>query len=142
MKQTWLVPLDGSDIALRSVAWIIENASALKDSPQIHLLNVQGALPRDISRFVNADTLRDFHRDTGMAALTTANDMLAAAGLPAERHVLIGEAAPTICEFAASHGCTQILMGTRGHSGIAGTLLGSVAMRVAHLAAVPVLLVR
>jgi nucleotide-binding universal stress UspA family protein len=142
MKQIWLVPLDGSDIALRSIAWIIDNAPALKDVPQIHLINVQPSLPRDISRFVNADTLRDFHRDTGMAALTTAYEMLTAAGLNPERHVLIGEAAPTLCEFATRQGCTQILIGTRGHSGIAGTLLGSVAMRVAHLSSVPVLLVR
>ncbi len=52
------------------------------------------------------------------------------------------DAASTITEFADSHGCTQIVIGTRGHSGLTGTLLGSVAMKVVHLAKVPVLLVR
>jgi nucleotide-binding universal stress UspA family protein len=56
--------------------------------------------------------------------------------------VLVGEAASTITGFADSHGCSQILIGTRGHSGLAGTLLGSVAMKVVHRATVPVLLVR
>ena len=142
MKQTWLIPLDGSEIALRPVAWVLENAANLKEAPHIHLLNVQPALPGDISRFINADTVRDFHLDSGMAALQAAHTQLLAAGLTAERHVLVGEAAPCIIEFATTHNCQQILMGTRGHSGFTGTLFGSIAMRVSHLATVPVLLVR
>ena len=54
----------------------------------------------------------------------------------------IGEPASAIADFAASHGCTQIVIGTRGHSGLTGTLLGSVAMKLVHHAKVPVLLVR
>ena len=142
MKQTWLVPLDGSDIALRPVGWIIQNLAMLKEPPTIHLLNVQATLPSDIGRFINADTIRDFHRDNGMAALAVAKAQLEAAGLVPELHVLVGEAAPTICGFAASHACTQILMGTHGHSGLTGTLLGSIAMRVVHQSALPVLLIR
>lgn len=142
MKQTWLIPLDGSDIALRPVAWAVENAANLKEAPHIHLLNVQPALPRDISRFINADSIREFHLESGMNALNAAHAQLLAAGLSVEQHVLVGEAAPCIIEFASTHHCQQILMGTRGHSGLAGALFGSIAMRVAHLATVPVLLVR
>jgi nucleotide-binding universal stress UspA family protein len=65
-----------------------------------------------------------------------------AAGLTAELHVLVGEAAAAITDFADSHGCSLILIGTRGHSGLAGTLLGSVAMKVVHHSKVPVLLIR
>ena len=142
MRQTWLAPQDGSDIALRAVTWLVQNAAMLKQPPQIHLLNVQAGLPRDIGRFINADTIAEFHRDSGLAALAAAKAQLEAAGLAAELHVLVGEAAPIICEFAVSHACTQILMGTHGHSGLTGTLLGSVAMKVVHLAQVPVLLIR
>ena len=142
MKQVWLIPLDGSDIALRPVVWAIDNAMNFNESPHIHLLNVQPSLPRDIGRFINADTVRDFHLESGMNALAAGHSQLTAAGLTVDQHVLIGEAAPCIVEFANSHGCHQILMGTRGHSGLTGTLLGSIAMRVAHLATVPMLLVR
>ena len=38
----------------------------------IHLLNVQPNLPRDIGRFINADTLREFHLESGMKALAPA----------------------------------------------------------------------
>jgi nucleotide-binding universal stress UspA family protein len=142
MKQTWLVPLDGSEIALHPIAWILHNIDTLKQSPRVHLLNVQPNLPRDIGRFISQDTIKEFHRDSGLAALAAAKEQLSSAGIMPELHVLVGEAASTISDFADQHGCTQILIGTHGHSGLTGTLLGSVAMKVAHLARVPVLLIR
>ncbi|BAO30681.1 universal stress protein [Sulfuritalea hydrogenivorans] len=142
MTQKWLVPIDGSDIALHSVAWIARHAADWREPPQILLINVQASLPGDIGRFIDAETLREFHLEAGMAALAPARDQLKAAGFTAELHVMVGEAAATITAFADSHGCSQILIGTRGHSGLAGTLLGSVAMKVVHLSNVPVLLVR
>ena len=137
MTQKWLVPIDGSDIALHSVAWIVRHVAEYREPPQIHLINVQAALPGDIGRFIDAETLRGFHLEAGMKALAAARYQLAPT-----QHVLIGEPASAIADFAASHGCTQIVIGTRGHSGLTGTLLGSVAMKVVHLSRVPVLLIR
>lgn len=142
MTQKWLVPIDGSEIALHSIGWIIRHATEWREAPQILLINVQPVLPSDIGRFISADTIREFHLETGMAALAPARDQLTAAGLTPEVHVLVGDPAPTITGFAESHACSQILIGTRGHSGLTGTLLGSVAMKVVHLSPVPVLLIR
>lgn len=142
MTQKWLVPIDGSGIALRSIDWIIEHAADWREPPQIVLINVQVTLPADIGRFINADTLREFHLETGMAALAAARDRLTAADLAPELHVLVGDPASTITEFADSHACSQILIGTHGNSGLTGTLLGSVAMKVVHRAKIPVLLIR
>ena len=142
MTQNWLVPIDGSESSLHSATWITQHVAEWRESPQIHLINVQAPLPNDVGRFIDAETIRQFHLESGMAALAAAHDQLVAAGLAAELHVLVGDAAATITAFADSHGCTQILLGTRGHSGLAGTLLGSVAMKVVHLSNVPVLLVR
>jgi len=142
MTQKWLVPIDGSEIALHSIGWIVKHAAEWRETPQILLINVQASLPNDIGRFIDADTIREFHLEAGMAALAPARDRLAAAGLTPEVHVMVGDPAATITAFADSHGCSLILIGTRGHSGLAGTLLGSVAMKVVHLANVPVLLTR
>ncbi|MCM2305974.1 MAG: universal stress protein [Sulfuritalea sp.] len=142
MTQKWLVPVDGSEIALHSIDWIIKHAADCREPPQILLINVQMSLPNDIGRFINADTLREFHLETGMAALAAARDRLTAAGFAAELHVLVGDPASTITEFADSHGCSQILIGTHGNSGLTGSLLGSVAMKVVHRAKLPVLLIR
>lgn len=142
MTQKWLLPSDGSETALLAARWVATNARALRELPEVHLINVQAVLPNDIGRFINAETIKEFHLENGMRALAAARDQLATAGLPPTVHVLIGDPAASITEFAASHGCNQIVIGTRGHSGLAGTLLGSVAMKVVHHAKVPVLLVR
>jgi len=142
MTQKWLVPIDGSEIALRSITWIIKHTAEWREPPHIHLINVQVALPKDIGRFINAEAMREFHLETGMAALAPARDRLTAAGLIPELHVLVGDPATAITEFADSHGSSQILIGTHGNSGLTGALLGSVAMKVVHHAHVPVLLIR
>ena len=142
MTQKWLVPIDGSEIALHSIDWIIKHAADCREPPQILLINVQVTLPNDIGRFIDADTLREFHLETGMAALAAARDRLTAAGLAPELHVMVGDPASAVTEFADSHGCSQILIGTHGNSGLTGTLLGSVAMKVVHRAKIPVLLIR
>lgn len=142
MAQEWLIPIDGSAISLKSVTWFIAHREDWKTPPAIHLLNVQPPLPRDASRFINADVLRDFHREEGLKALAAAEQQLKAAGVVPQLHVAVGESADTIVEYADSRSCDQILIGTRGHTGLGGTLLGSVAAKVAHLTRVPLLLIR
>jgi nucleotide-binding universal stress UspA family protein len=142
MTQKWLLPIDGSDIALTAVRWVVDNAKAMHEVPEIHLINIQAVLPSDIGRFISAETIKEFHLENGMAALAAARDQLTTAGLTPTLHVLIGDPATGITDFAAGHGCSQIVIGTRGHSGLTGTLLGSVAMKVVHHAKVPVLLLR
>ncbi len=142
MAQNWLIPVDGSETALKAVAWAVARRDDWKEAPALHLLNVQPALPRDVSRFIDADQVRDFHREEGLKALAEAERRLKAAGIEPRLHVSVGDSAETICEFAASRGCDLILIGTRGHTGLGGTLLGSVAAKVTHLSHVPLLLVR
>jgi nucleotide-binding universal stress UspA family protein len=142
MVQNWLVPVDGSEVSLKPVDWLIAHRDDWKALPTIHLLSVQPPLTADASRFVNAGQLRDFHREEGLKALAEAQRRLEAAGIAPQLHVSVGDSAETIVEFAKSRGCEQILIGTRGHTGLGGTLLGSVASKVTHLAHMPVLVVR
>ncbi|MFN4148774.1 MAG: universal stress protein [Rhodocyclaceae bacterium] len=139
----WLIPVDGDDeISLKPIAWVIAHRDDWKMLPMIHLLNVQRPVSGDVSRFVDAEQLRDFHREEGLKALAAARARLEAAGIVPLLHVSVGELAETIVDFAASRDCELILLGTRGHTGISGTLLGSVASKVVHLARGPVLIVR
>lgn len=141
-QMSWLIPVDDSAVALKPIDWLVAHRDDWKTLPVIHLLNVRHPLSGDVSRFVNAEQRKDFHREEGLKALAAAQQRLEAAGIEPQLHVSVGESAETIVEFAASRGCDQILIGTRGHTGLGGTLLGSVASKVVHLARVPVLIVR
>jgi nucleotide-binding universal stress UspA family protein len=142
MSKTLIIPIDGSTISLKPLDWLLTNLDDWKIPPTVHLLNVQPALPNDISRFVSTEQLRDYHREEGLKSLAAAGQRLKDAGLAPQLHVSIGESAETIVEFAGKLHCDMILIGTRGHTGLGGTLLGSVASKVAHLSSTPLLLVR
>lgn len=142
-QMNWLVPVDGDDdISLKPIAWIIAHRDDWKILPTIHLLNVQRPVSGDVSQFVNAEQVRDFHREEGLKALAGAEQMLKSMGIEPVLHVSVGDFAETIVDFADSRDCNQILLGTRGHTGLGGTLLGSVASKVTHLTQVPLLIVR
>lgn len=58
-----------------------------------------------------------------------------------KKRALVGGAAQTIADAAQSWGADLIVVGTRGHTPIAGLLLGSVTQRLLHIAPCPVLAV-
>lgn len=53
----------------------------------------------------------------------------------------LGGAAVEIATAARNEGANAIVVGTRGHTMLSGLLVGSVAMRLLHLAPCPVLVV-
>ncbi|MDP3635888.1 MAG: universal stress protein, partial [Azonexus sp.] len=65
-----------------------------------------------------------------------------AAGRIYTTHIHVGQPAEVIAKLATELACDLILMGTHGRSRIAGLVMGSVASRVLHLAACPVLLIK
>ena len=64
------------------------------------------------------------------------------AGLKLELHWFHGHPFTRIIEFAADHRMDLIVMGTHGRSGLAHTLLGSLAEKVVRYASCPVMTVR
>jgi nucleotide-binding universal stress UspA family protein len=62
-------------------------------------------------------------------------------GVSATTEVLVGDPADEIVAYADSIDADAIVVGTRGHGGIAGALLGSVSQRVLCDARRPVLVV-
>ena len=95
-----------------------------------------------VRRFLSREALDGYYRDEARGALEAVEAVLTQSGIAGESHVVVGDIAATIAEFAASHGCDQIVMGTRGLGGVKGALLGSVASEVLHLTDLPVLLVK
>jgi nucleotide-binding universal stress UspA family protein len=100
-----------------------------------------------LTDIVPVRALEDAYRAEGEDALAKIGPLFHATGNPSKRSVV--ETRPTSDDVAhvlmrdAVHWRAELLVvGTHGRRGIAAWLIGSVARRVAHLAQVPVLLVR
>ncbi len=138
-----LIPVDGSEAANRAVDYAIASVAWLKAAPQICLLNVQWKLAvGNVKLFINQETVNDYYREQGMAALTSARAKLDASGLSYNYHISVGTPAEAIVQHAQEQSADQIVMSAHGQNTLSNLLLGSVASKVAHLAPMPVVLVK
>ncbi|OWW19793.1 universal stress protein [Noviherbaspirillum denitrificans] len=137
-----LLAVDGSDSALHAAAYVAKRASAAKGEYEVHLVNVQYPLHGSVASFVDSSQIKQYHHEEGMKILNAARAQLDAAGTSSEAHLFVGEPAEVITRFAKEQGCDEIVIGTRGLSGISSLLVGSVATKIIHLSEVPVLLVK
>lgn len=138
-----LIPVDGSANAQRAVEHVIKDIAALKETPQLLVLNVQwNVATGNVKLFISQQTINDYYREQGMAALQSAREALDAAGLPYQYHISIGTPAEAIVQYAKEQGADRIVMGRQGQGGLQSLLLGSVVNKVLHLAECPVLLVK
>jgi nucleotide-binding universal stress UspA family protein len=136
-----LVAVDGSGTSDRAVAHAAQLVAAgLAD--ELHLLNVQPNLGGAISSFVSRDQIDAHHREEGQKGLETAVAVAKKAGVDAKVHIGVGRQGEIVSDFVKKLGAGLVVIGTRGHTGLAGVLLGSVAQDVIAHAKVPVTLVK
>ena len=135
MTRRLLVPMDGSDCALRALTFAAKTPHAT-----LHVLNVQPGLPS--SRFVSKRMIADHQDRSAQEALAPAHALIKRLKATASVHTAIGDPATTIVAFAKKHRCAAIVMGSRGKGRIAGLMLGSVAAKVINLARCPVTVVK
>lgn len=119
-----LVPVDGSDSALRAVEWAAALAGRTRDIA-VHLVHV-GLREAGLQERVLDDAERTLQRNR----------------VPYTKELLSGPVAAMIAEHAAKAGCEAIVMGTRGTSAVESLLVGSVAAKVIQLTRLPVTLVK
>lgn len=137
-----LIPIDGSETALRAVRWVIEQIRAGANH-QVSLLNVQPEILSGHARayFTKTD-LDAFMTEQAQEQLAPAQKLLTEANIPYEPSFERGHAPMVIADQAKKQGFDQIVMGTRGLSRVSGLLLGSVATGVLHLVDIPVTLIK
>jgi len=133
-----LVPIDGSDHALRALAHVIKRVAS-HPQLQIYVLNVQLPLPRSL--FVSRSMIADYHEAKSNEDLARALRMLQRNGLKAEIMVRVGEPGETIAKMARQKHCGEIVLGSRGLGNLKSLVLGSVTTKVIHAARVPVTVV-
>lgn len=137
-----LVPVDGSKTSERAVKHAIELSKG-HEAMEVHLLNVQEEADAwEVRRFLKPGEIKRTQLAHGAEALATSRALLERAGVRYESHVLIGDPAEKIVQFAKRGRFGKIVMGTHGRGSMAGLLMGSVASKVLHLASIPVTLVK
>ena len=136
-----LVPVDGSENADRAVKHAIELAKK-QPGTVLHLLNVQASVGSLVTMFVPKANVDSHHREEGEKALASAVKLCTEAGIAFKIHISVGRPGVVAGEFVKRLGAKSVVMGTRGHTGMAGVLLGSVAQDVIAHVDVPVALVK
>lgn len=137
-----VVGIDGSEGSEQALEWAAGEAR-LRGQPLTLVLAWQwpaalyagaswtGVTPEVIGEF---DELAAERLEQACAAVEPALE-----GLDVTRKVIEGGAAPALLE--AAKGADLLVVGTRGHGGFAGLLLGSVSQQCAHHCPCPIVIV-
>lgn len=136
-----LVAVDGSEYSDRATQHAID-LIASGSAAELHLINVQPALSGAVAAFVSRDQIDQHHREEGEKALASAVALAKKAGVTAKVHIGVGRQGEVVADFARKLDAGLVVIGTRGHTGLAGVLLGSVAQDVIAHSKVPVTLVK
>jgi nucleotide-binding universal stress UspA family protein len=136
-----LFPTDGSEHSLAALRGLVSHLTWFAETPEIALINVHPHLPyaRAVA-WVGKEAAAQYYVEESGAALAPASVVLAEQGIRFEQVAKIGEPAHEIVNYAAAWSADLLAMGRRGHSGIAGVLMGSVAQKVVAMVTIPVLL--
>lgn len=136
-----LVPVDFSDHSAKALETAIELAKSF--SSEVHLLH---AYPINTAVYpygmILTEQVEKEIREAAERQLEEWTAKATAAGVEADGLVTPTSASQAIFERAQELNADLIVMGTRGVSGLAHVLLGSVAERTVRLAPCPVLTVR
>ena len=131
-----LVAYDGSEPAGHALTRAAEIARHGHDVTVISVVPLQPAGPRSAGPIVSGD-IEEHGRE-----LQEAVAKLKEAGVEAETIEAVGHPAESIVDEAERGGFGLIIVGHRGHGGVARFLLGSTAIRVVTHAHCDVLVVR
>lgn len=140
-----LVPVDGSEHSFRALDYSITLAK--KFFSEIYITHVvQMAIAATYGAEITVPSfvldLKNHLEENGKRILSTAEAKTRKANIKATTHLLYGNPAEEIINFAENKGVDLIVIGDRGLGSVARFFLGSVSAKVSHHALCPVLIVR
>ena len=135
-----VVGVDGSDHAERALAWAIDEAKLRTAKLRVVTAWHLPALVYGGPGFVVSPSPDDSFRTAAQDVAEAAAEKARGAGVDAETSVQQGQAADVLIETAAN--AALLIVGSRGHGGFVGLLLGSVSSQCAQHAPSPLVIVR
>ncbi|HWT71351.1 MAG TPA: universal stress protein [Oxalicibacterium sp.] len=133
-----LIPVDGSRSALHAVEHAVQSRVQHNEPLQVHLANIQPCLPRYVTRFASAKSVRMLQRERSELAMTDAINLLDKAGVPYDVHLQIGNAAEQIVACAEKTQSQKIMMGTTRKNALSRFFQGSIVSKVMAMTDLPV----
>lgn len=137
-----LIPMDGSRNALRALNYVLGQARRGLVSVRLIYVHVIPPFYENPAAYLRREANRQFADKCARKALAAASRKLARAGIEHRTMVRLGDPGPEIARAAARMKCASIVMGSRGMGAVKSLILGSTAMKVIHLAGVPVTIVK
>ena len=139
-----LLAVDGSKASLDAVKNVIDHVGEFREAPQIELVTVHRPVPpvRGLGAGVGKSQLERYYEEEGEKTLAAAKKLLAAAAIPYQAQVLVGDPAESIVKQCRKARCDLVALGAKGRSALGDMLLGSTASKVLHLSDIPVLLIK
>lgn len=140
-----LVPLDGSELAERVFPYVEDIAKTRSSRVEVIFVVEHYEMPFHGGVVFDEENLKEIEESARKGAehyVETVQKRLHSKGVDIETVVLKGKIADTLVDYASNNGVDLIIMATHGRSGLARWVVGSVADKVLHYSAVPVLLIR
>ena len=137
-----LLAVDGSAYSRKAVEFVASRKTLAESSPDVHVLNVRLRLSAYPARIVGMAAVREYYADEAEKILKTARQRLQKAGFNPNVRFLVGHPPAEISAAADKADVDLLILGSKGHSALAGMLLGSVTQEVLVRTDRPVLVVR
>ncbi|OAT82273.1 universal stress protein [Desulfotomaculum copahuensis] len=138
-----LVPVDGSENALRAAQYVLQMAKT-HSLVEVSLLAV--ACDYDAVYYgggiVEQDVLNQRCREQFAEKLNEAKKIFDEAGVTVNSELRTGDPGREIIKYVNENGIDKVVMGSRGLSAFSAMILGSVAYKVLHGVKVPVTIVK
>lgn len=137
-----MLPVDGSEYTKRMLGYVAAHDELFGSGHVYVAFTVVPRLPPRALSFFDRATIDDYYRDEADRVLNPVRAFAAQKGWSLEASYDYGPAAQTIAERIAMERPDLVVMGTHGHTALAGLVLGSVTTGVLARCRTAVLLVR
>ena len=140
-----IVGVDGSPSSRHALRWAVRQAELTGSSVEAITAWQSPAMVGIGTPFTDADTGGGDDNGIRVAVQDMLRAAVAEASVPSPSVTVkaeVGEGSPAQLLLDAAKGASMIVVGSRGHGGLSGTLLGSVGQTLSHHAPCPVLIIR
>ena len=137
-----LLPVDGSQYTKHMLGYVAAHEELFGSQHEYVFATVVAAVPPHVTHFVGKAALQGYYKDEADKVLAPVRSFAAQHGWNARFVPLEGAPAEVLSQLADTEKADLIVMGSHGHSALAGMILGSVANGVLARCKMPVLLIR